>query len=478
MNLLVIFALVVGGVGGWTLIMRNWRMAIYLLFCFTPVTGLVVAAMQPSPLGNLARDIMIIIPLYIAYMLTKRPTDRAFVPFSVLAAAFALSVVVILQVAIRSADNPALGVLGAKIWLMYIPLIIVGGAFLSSQKDLRYALRTIVITSWLPFVVGIMMWAGAIAYDYRESVELLYGEFARNATQGFVQLKVGETTFYRIPSTFQFVSQYSAFCQFMIFPILMLIRVDTGRRWRIFGYVTLVLAIVAALTCGSRGVFLYLPVMFIILAGLRIGAKGKPSLAIALVLLVVSAIAALYFDQSAIYDNIADLTEHYGQGLVVGGLEYAVENGGFWGLGPGTAAIASRYVIDPSLTNTLFSNAVENYYAKSWTELGAIGFVADVSLLVSIAVTGLLTVSRIRDPKLKDCGIAALAMALYLMFISTRGLPLDQDPFAYYYYLFVGFMFKLPYLAGQPVTKPVQNRRWAGPLRRPIQNPGVRTHRP
>jgi len=475
---LAAIVLIIAAVAGWTLIMRNWRTAIYMLFCFTPITGLVVAALQPSPLGNLARDAMIIVPLYISYFLTRRSTDRAVVPIAVTVPALALALIVFIQVAAQNTDNPAVGLVGAKVWLMYIPLMIIGSAFLRTRDDLESMLRTIVVTSWLPLTVGILMWGGAIAYDYQKSVEFLYGEYARNATQGFVAMKVGTTTLYRIPSTFQFVSQYAAFCQFMIFPIIMLVRSDRSKKWRTFGYVTLMLAILAALTCGSRGAFLFLPFIFIMLAVLRIGVRGTPSLATALIVIFAIGVGALYFDQSALFDHVAELSESYGEGIVIGGIGYAMETAGLWGVGVGTSTIAARYVIDASQINAFFSGTIENYYAKAWMELGALGFAAVVLLLASIIVTGLLRLPRIRDSQLRDCGIAVVAMVSFVAFISTRGWALDQDPFAYYYYLFAGFLFKLPYLASQPaLNRSVQQNTLRNPLVGGVRAPGLRMNR-
>ncbi len=476
MDTLIIAGLVIASITGWALIMRNWRAGIYLLFCFTPITGLVVAAMQPSPLGNLVKDGVIIIPLYIAFFLTKRPKDRAAVPLAVIIPCLAIVVLVAIQFAAHGSDNPTVGLIGAKVWLMYMPLMVIGSAALSTRYDLESMLRTIVVTSWLPLVVGILMWGGAIAYDYQKSVEFLYGDFARNATQGFVALKVGETTFYRIPSTFQFVSQYSAFCQFMIFPILMLVRSDRARNWRIFGYISLLLCMFAALTCGSRGAFLFLPFIFITLAVLRIGARGTPSLATAFVVILALGVSVLVFDQTAIFDHVVELTETNGEGIVVNGLSYDIEAGGLWGAGVGTGTIAARYGVDPSQIGLFFSGAVENFYAKAWLELGVLGFAAVVALLLGIIVSGLRLLPKIRDSKMRDCGIAIVGMAIFLAFISTRGWALDQDPFAYYYYLFVGFLFKLPYLSTQPATvvRAKPNRQALNPRVRGMPSPSLR----
>lgn len=474
MNALMIVAIVAVLTAGWMIILRNWRFGIYLLFCFTPITGLVVAALQPSTVGNLVRDILIIIPLYISFFLTKKPSDRVVVPMPLIVVGLMFGLIIMLEMVGQGTTNALVGLVGAKVWLLYIPLMAIGSAALASRADLEAMLRTIVVTAWIPLLVGLLMWGGAIAYDYQKSVELLYGDFARNATQGFVALRVGNTTFYRIPSTFQFVSQYAAFCQFIIFPIVMLIRSDRSRRWRVFGYVSLLLAVMAALTSGSRGAFLFLPFIFLTLAALRMGMGGSQNLAMAMILLVAVAIASLFFDSGAIFDHVVELAEINGQGIVVGGLSYAIETGGMFGIGVGGATIAARYVLDPNQSSLLFSTAIENYYAKAWLELGFFGFIAVVLLLGLVIIYSLTTLSRIRDIRLRDCGIAVAGMTIFVAFISSRGWPLDQDPFAYYYYLFVGFLFKLPSLAAEPALSGQRARRTpVGPIR-PGVLPGAR----
>jgi hypothetical protein len=101
-----------------------------------------------------------------------------------------------------------------------------------------------------------------------------------------------------------------------------------------------------------------------------------------------------------------------------------------------------------------------------------------VAVLVSVIVTGLMILPRIRDSKLRDCGIAVVAMAAFVAFISTRGWALDQDPFAYYYFLFAGFLFKLPSIAAQPATagNPSVRRNRFNPIGPGLRSPGIRSH--
>ena len=105
-----------------------------------------------------------------------------------------------------------------------------------------------------------------------------------------------------------------------------------------------------------------------------------------------------------------------------------------------------------------------------------VSLVAVVGLFISVIVAGLRNLPKIRDPRLRDAAIAVVGMTMFIAFVSTRGWALDQDPFAYYYYLFVGFMFKLPTLANQPVAagRPVGRVGMAGRGPRHVPVSGVR----
>jgi hypothetical protein len=64
-------------------------------------------------------------------------------------------------------------------------------------------------------------------------------------------------------------------------------------------------------------------------------------------------------------------------------------------------------------------------------------------------VAGLNTAVRLRDPALRELALIIVAMIIFVIYVSTRGWPLDQDPLAYYFWLLIGLLFKLPYIETQ-----------------------------
>lgn len=466
MSIILLIPLIILGMCVWAAILFRWRLGLLALIIYTPFTGLVVSAFSPSPVGNLVRDFLIILPLYIAFFLARRQTDRFVAPLGFLTIVGVLTILVAINSTFGASSGSMVAVIGAKIWLFYIPLVFVVSAAIRDKAELLSMMRLFVVMGWIPCTVGILMWLGAINYDYKESIELVYGDFARNATQGFAAFKIGQSTIYRIPGTFQFAAQYSMFCIFMIFPVLMQTRLEHSRKWRLFGYTSLILFILAAMTSGSRGAFLHVPFLFALVGILRFGfGRGGNSL-IVFASIVFVAIMLSQFDESAIFDHVAELAAANGQFVVLGGLEFSIEQGGLWGQGVGTGTIAARHVI--SETDIPIA-AIENYYAKAWMELGFLGFSTIIALFAYLALAGIRMASATREGTLRDVGLIVVAMVLFIAYLSTRGWVLDQDPMAYYYWLMVGILFKLPYLevARQPQNLQTQTA-WRGRAGKPI----------
>jgi hypothetical protein len=451
MSSLLFIPLVMLGMFVWAAILYRWRLGLYALIVYTPFTGLVVAAFAPSPIGNLARDIFIIIPLYLAFLFTRRQSDRMVLPLGLVTLVSALAMLIAIGSAVGGTAGTLSALLGAKIWLFYIPLAAIAAAYLRDRADLLRMMRLFVVMGWIPCGVGLLMFAGAISYDYKASVELLYGDFARNATQNFAAFKVGQSTLYRIPGTFQFAAQYSMFCIFMIFPVLMQLRLEHSQKWRWLGYASLILVIGAALTSGSRGAFLHLPFLFAVIGALRFGFnRGGGNAMIVFAFIIFGGVLLWQFDESAIIDHVAQLAAMNGQYIVVGGLDFAIEHGGLLGQGIGIGTVATRHVLeDPNL----FA-AIENYYAKAWMEMGLPGFIIVVLLLIYLLIVGLQAANRLRDNALRDVGLTIVALVVFIVYISTRGWPLDQDPMAYYFWLMVGLLLKLPYLEPARAARP------------------------
>src|SRR5262245_38394529 len=171
------------GLATWAGILINWRWGVYGLVVYTPFTGPVVAALYPSPLGNLARDILVVIPLYVSFFLLSKQARLQLVPPWLYLGYGLLVLVVLFAAANPGVPNLTVAAIGTKIWLLYIPMLIVGASFVRNEQDLRHFLRALVVVAWVPWSVGIIMFLGSVVYGYEETITFFYGDFARNATQ-------------------------------------------------------------------------------------------------------------------------------------------------------------------------------------------------------------------------------------------------------------------------------------------------------
>ncbi|TWT05752.1 hypothetical protein [Reyranella sp. CPCC 100927] len=432
----------------WAGILINWRWGVYGLVAYTPFTGLIVALLYPSPLGPLVRDVGVVLPLYLAFFLMGRQAHYGRVP-GVLYVTYALLVLVVLFAAANPAvPNMMVAGIGVKVWLSYIPLLIVGASFVRTELDLRDFLRAVLVTAWIPWTVGIFLFLCASFADYETYARMIFGAYAPLATSDFGSFSGYGAKLYRIPGTFQYNSQYGVFCYFMLFPMFMLLAIERDRTWRAFIWLSMFVGLVAGFTSGARGNFLFMPLIFLIVQFFKFRAGGLVQGIIGIGGGLILAFSLSGFDSSKIYGEVGNLTASYGKDLAVGGMLEAMERGGIFGRGVGANTGAARHGFDPSTAALLTAEGgmVENYYAKSMVELGAVGFIILVACLVLAVFACLRVQFRLKPGPLRDVAACGTAMTAFVVLVSVKGWALDTEPLNYYYYLTVGFVFALPYV--------------------------------
>ena len=151
----------------------NWRTVAYGLLLFLPFAGIPIVVAYPDVgIPSLLKDFLFVGPLYLGFgaSLTMRRHQRF--PGAPLALLGCLSAVVVLQMFNPSLPNFLVGLIGAKIWLFYIPLYFVGLCLVESAEDVRSLLRFIAYVGVLPIAIGIVQ---AIAIYYFGRADLVYG---------------------------------------------------------------------------------------------------------------------------------------------------------------------------------------------------------------------------------------------------------------------------------------------------------------
>ncbi|MGQ0664371.1 MAG: O-antigen ligase family protein [Pseudomonadota bacterium] len=443
--MLPVLAVLPVAVASWSAIFYRWHWAVTLLIVITPFTGPLAYAFYPSPVPLLYRDVLIVIPLYLAFALAG---DRSWVPRAAsglpgplvgLAAAFALLVIV--AMANPAVHNPLTALIGAKVWLFYLPLLAVGYALCEGKPELVRLLRLFAVFALVPCLVGLAMWASSVLFGYYLTMTSFYGAAASDATQDFAWFWLG-AFMYRIPSTFQFPSQYYGFALFAIVPVYMLLRIEMQAPWRRFARFTLGLIVLSAFLSGARGAYVFVPLLFalIFLVKGRYVSLAKWTAAIAVLMLASLWLSGI--EPTRLAAHLFDLMLDYGRNYAWGGLFAAFARGGWLGLGTGMNTGAARRAVPDYIPDH-----IENWYAKALLELGVPGLVLVVALLGALVYYGTRAFANTSDEDLRNAGAAIVAFLATMLLHALKGWQLDLEPINYYFWLFAGILLRLPSLA-------------------------------
>lgn len=471
MSILQIFLPIFAGLICWVAIVLRWRLGVYLLAAYTPFTGLIVAFFYPNQLGNLLRDLIVVAPLYVGFFIFRRDLDKVRVPQFLVLIYLIFALIVTIQMANPGVPNFGVAMIGAKVWLFYIPLLFVGAAFVQQRQDLVDLLRVLSLGAWVACGVGIAMWVAGLAGEYRSMVDFFYGSFGRIASGNYTGIGVGDFYMYRIPSTFRFVSQYATYCLFMTFMVLIAVQIDKQPSWRIFHFATMALVVLGGITSGARANFLFIPLAFLIASGLRSSIIGQRSNAAAIMVLVVLGIGFYQFDRAGILDDIVDLTRKYGGTAAAFDLLSGWDKGGLLGQGVGTNTNAARHAVIEGALSQEIRVFLENYYAKAIVELGVVGLVWLLVCFGALLVFMCRAVRATQSAEMKIVGATLTGMIALLIASSIKGWALDNDPTSYFFWLMAGIALRLPLV-------PVDDRypAVAGALRRPMPGRSAVAH--
>ncbi len=428
------------GAASWAVILRDWKLGLRLLVLYLPFAGAIILLTTGSILAHLAKDLLFVTPVYLSFLLHGVARRELKFPAVLVLSLLALSAIVILQIANPKAINLAVALVGAKVWLFYIPLLAVTLAALRTERDVVLLLRCMMALAPVPCLVGLGQYLGSNTVGYEETITAFYGDAAAGATQGFAAFDYGGEL-YRLPSTFQSVAHYFGYVEYSIIPAYAVLRSDPSRAWRRYGLAVLLLLIVAGLLSGARAAFVFIPallVLILVLDRVVIGAMIWV-IAVPASLLLVLNLAGL--DPLAVFTNVNSLGRHYATGLVVSTVVDAATNFPL-GLGTGTNTISARHFLSGDERLVGF----ESQYAKAITELGIAGMAALVAVFVCMAASAWKSM-RAAGAKWHSTTAALTAFFLLLPVQALKGWPLDWEPANLYYWMFGAMIFALPRLA-------------------------------
>jgi O-antigen/teichoic acid export membrane protein len=414
--------------------MASWQRAAKSLISYLPFAGLLSLLLYPHTFqGDMARDLLIVTPLYLGLLASK---EIVRVPRAVLVPIALLSTLAILQLFNPSLPSPLVGLIGLRGWLFFIPLMLVGARLASDVNSALRVLRVALIAGLPVLAVGLVE-ALALAEGKAAVLYRLYGESARGAfttgdtaAQG-AQVSLG--SLHRVPSVFSYPAAYYCFCLAMLVPGYFLWRCGQSRAIRRLGLTGFVLAVICALTSGTREAFLTVPLAVAVtlyLDGIRPNLRALAASGVAW----LAAVTLLHVPVRTLPGYLLNLSTVEGGDIL--GYGFRVAHSVTWlGLGPGTDTNAARNVAGPGLFDAI-GGWQESYLVKSWIELGVPGLLLVVWMLV--AVTRTVSGRAAAEGPARSIAAASGGFLIAALATSIKGAILDQAPANAYFWLFAG----------------------------------------
>lgn len=443
-------------------IVSRWRLGIYALLGYLPVAGLPTILLYPAPpVVALLKDLLFVVPAYlgfIAWYIQRRCQARLAFAGAPIGCAVTLSALLLFHLFNPRLPNVLVGLIGLKIWLFYLPLLLLGYHFAESSARMFKLANVVLLTGMGPVLIGIAE-AILIYSGHGEVVYDMYGPTASAVTQNFARFSAagGGLGLVRIPSTFTFVLQYFGFLLCMLaISHAMWRRSELGGRARLRYLLTTALVVVAAFFSGARAAFVLIPGYFVLVA--LLDGKWRQVWRSVLVIMVLTLVglaglaAVMGSSTSKLTSFVGEVTTSYlslGDSGLIQEFRNAL-NVTWIGVGTGMGSGASRFAFDASSLNAAgFSEEtvrIESFYGKAIVELGIPGLIAVLALLGRMLSDGFAVTRQLRDPALRSFSVSLLSFLVLTAIYSTKASVLDYDPINVCFWLFAGMLVKLPAL--------------------------------
>jgi hypothetical protein len=456
-------------------ILQNWRLGFYSFLIWLLFEDLVRKYLGNNMAIYFAKDGLVGLT-YIALFLdirrgraaTFRPPFRLFLYLFVWLG--------IIQVFNSNSPDILYGLMGAKIYFYYIPLMFVSYALIRNDEDLR---KFLVVNAVLAAVISSLGIAQAIL-----------GNSFLNPTTLAPELKGLGDLDKVTPLTNQILSLPTAtfvsagrFAYYLIVAVILVVGAagyhlfHTKRIPKLL-YVAFGLGLGATLLSGSRGAVVFVIASMLILAvGFLWGAPwrwrqahgmGKAirrafiagSLGLAAILLLFPEQAGsrlAFYTETLSPSSSAYEGEQRAWAYPLMNLELAFTNKNWvMGNGIGTASLGGQYVA--KFTGTPPLNIwVEEGYGLLIIEMGILSPFLWLLWTGALVITGWQVLRRLRQTRLFPIGFAILWYAFLLLYPLTFGGMVAYQNFVTnaYLWLLVGILFRLPDLLGQQPVRTV-----------------------
>ncbi len=429
-------------VGFLCVIPLGWRQCVKLVFFLVVIEGAIRKWIFPgvSDLIYFFKD-FVIVAAYFKYYASTRGTTRIAVPGEITRRALILlaAIVIALQIANPSSGSPLLGVLGARNYLLYIPLMFLVGDLFRSRDELVSFLQWYLL---LTIPVGLLALRQNLA-----PAESALNIYARG--EGYQPAMVG--TAVRVTGTFSYIAGYASYLQTAAALVIPLLVLELPPRWKWAMRTVLVFVLASIFLTGSRGpmfgMVVFLLLYFIlnrVLRQLRLYHKFVTPALLCLIPFMLwfgPQIHAFLERASGTQDIVPRVVESFMSPFT--SLPYV----GIVGYGAGSAyqaaeVIRGMFSLPPGDPIPVF---LESEPQRVMFELGPIGFFLWYLLRIHLIFALWRTHRRARAPLYRELAITACLVHA----ISLNGQMVFQITFMVYYWFLAGLIYLIPYLEAQ-----------------------------
>ncbi|PPT08134.1 Bacterial cell division membrane protein [Geitlerinema sp. FC II] len=348
----------------------------------------------------------------------------------------------------------AMGLLGLKVFIGYLPLITCTYYLIKDKKDFLLFTRTHVVLAIICCFLGLVQYM-MLSSGTCQGTDHLTGDDLFKATLDAKCLVGGSLVFspsqnmIRLPGTFVAPWQWAWFLIGNTFFTFASAFSDPSLIWQLVSFLGMALVFVNAVISGQRIALLLVPVITVILLVLT-GQISKPQRFIPIVggisvLIVLGTILFPDVIQGRIDSTISRWQASPPTEFIAHQAEFTSKGqSGIFGHGLGRATNSARMFGDTAL--------IETYYPKLLYEIGPIGVLSFLGVVTSLTIA---TFKVWRSIKEKHFRSYAASFWVFIFFISyqTYYYPLDVDPVAVYYWMAIGATLRLPELEKQELAR-------------------------
>lgn len=447
------------------------RKALWFFLIYMPFSGTVVYGLAGgNALMQLAKDVFYF-PALIALFLEYRKKRTSILPKGLMPTlwvllAFCLLTLLFVNAAQeffpppidplnpRKPENPlAMGILGFKILIGYVPLIFCAQCLIKDKKTLLFAMRLHVILAIiccvLTLVQFMMLKTGRCQVAACVGVDCFKASLGARCFVGGALLYNPEFGVIRLPGTFVAPWQWGWFLIANAFINFASAFSEPSLLWRPISLVSMALIFVLSVVSGQRIALALVPLSTIILLILTGQvANLKRFIPVGVGLGVILGGAAVLHPE-ILQQRIDSFVERWNASPPTAFIEEQFlstlrNQDSLLGEGLGRATNATR----------AFGNVrlIETFYPKLIYEIGIPGTLAFLALVTALVVLTFKAYRSVKDRNLRSYGASLWVFVLFISY-NTYYYPLDVDPVAVYYWFFAGVILTLPAIDRQEQLK-------------------------